>query len=210
VRGRAVTLRPPQRRVEAGAGLPPVPVWAVWAQEAAPPPGQAPVAWRLLPTVPVGDTDAALERLAWYACRWGSEVWHQVLNSGCRSEARQLATAERLRRCLARYSVIAWRVLWAALLARAGPDTPCTALLEDDEWQARYCTSHRTPTPPAAPPSLHQAVRWLAQRGGFLARTRDGDPGVTAWWKGFQHRADLTTMYRIMRPAPNGQIGGKD
>jgi hypothetical protein len=28
------------------------------------------------------------------------EVWHRILKSGCRIEARQLATAERLQRCL--------------------------------------------------------------------------------------------------------------
>jgi hypothetical protein len=40
----------------------------------------------------------AIERVTWYACRWGIEVWHKGLKSGCRLEARQLETAERLRR----------------------------------------------------------------------------------------------------------------
>ena len=208
VRWRAVTLRPPKAR--AAERLPPAPVWAVWAVEETPPPGAAPVEWLLLTTVPTAAAAAALARLAWYACRWGIEVWHKVLKSGCRIEARQLATADRLRRCLALYSVIAWRVLWAAMLARAVPDAPCTALLADDEWQALYCAIHRTPTPPATPPPLREAVRWLAQLGGFLARARDGDPGVTALWRGFQHLADLTTMYRIMRPALADRVVGKD
>ncbi len=207
VRWRAVTLRPPARR--ASEGLPPVAVWAVWAVEEAPPAGQEPVAWLLLTTVPVADTAAALARLAWYACRWGIEVWHKVLKSGCRIEARQLATADRLRRCLALYSVIAWRVVWATMLARALPDAPCTALLADDEWQALYCAVHHTPTPPAQPPPLRDAVRWLARLGGFLGRTRDDDPGVTVLWKGFQHLADLATMYRIMRPPATPQNVGK-
>ena len=207
VRWRAVTLRPPARR--ASEGLPRVAVWVVWAVEDAPPPGQEPVAWLLLTTVPVADTDAALARLAWYACRWGIEVWHKILKSGCRIEARQLATADRLRRCLALYSVLAWRVLWATMLARALPDAPCTALLDDAEWQALYCVIHHTSAPPTAPPPLREAVRWLAQLGGFLGRTRDGDPGVTALWKGFQHLADLTTMYRLMRPTHPGHDMGK-
>jgi hypothetical protein len=205
VRWRAVTLRPPTRR--ASEALPCVAVWAVWAVEDAPPPGQAPVAWLLLTTVPVADTATALERLARYACRWGIEVWHTILKSGCRIEARQLATAARLQRCLALYSVIAWRILWATMLARTLPEAPCTVLLDDDEWQALYCTIHHTPTPPTQPPPLREAARWLARLGGFLGRTRDGDPGVTALWKGFQHLADLTTMYRLMRPPPGLNVG---
>lgn len=45
-----------------------------------------------------------------------------------------------------------------------------------------------------------QAVRWIAQLGGFQGRARDGEPGVTVLWRGFQHLTDLTTMYRIMKP----------
>ncbi len=201
VRWRQVTLHAPKSRSK--EKLPSVTVWAVWALELHPPPGVKAVEWLLLTTVPVTSTEEALERLEWYACRWGIEVWHKVLKSGCRIEARQLETAERLRRCLALYSVIAWRVLYATLLARAVPEAPCTALLEEEEWQALYCAIHEVAVAPAKPPSLRQAVRWIAQLGGFLGRKRDGEPGVTAMWKGFQHLVDLTHMYRILRPPPS-------
>lgn len=198
VRWRALTLRPPKHRAQ--EGLASVPLWAVWAVEAQPPPGVEPIHWLLLTTVAVPDAAAAQERLAWYCCRWGIEVLHKVLKSGCRLEARQFATAERRKRCLAVYSVIAWRILYATLLARALPDAPCTALLEAAEWQALYCTIQRTTVLPPTVPTLRQAVRWLARLGGFLERTGDGEPGVTVLWRGFQHLTDLTTMYRLFRP----------
>ncbi len=113
-----------------------------------------------------------------------------------------MATAARLERCLALYAVIAWRVLHATMLARAVPDVPCTALLEPDEWQALWCTIHQQPAPPARPPTMREAVRWLARLGGHQGRADDGEPGVTVLWKGLHHLADLTTMYRIMRPPP--------
>jgi len=48
------------------------------------------------------------------------EVWHRILKSGYRIEARQLATGERLQHCLTLYSIIAWRVFYATMLgARA-------------------------------------------------------------------------------------------
>jgi hypothetical protein len=204
VRHRQVTLRPPNSRAK--ERLPNVTVWAVWARETNPPAGVAPVEWLLLTTVPITTTDDALERLAWYAARWGIEVWHKVLKSGCRIEDRQLETAARLKRCLALYSVIAWRILYATMLARAVPDAPCTMLLDDDEWQGLYCRIHRVARPPAKPPTLRQAVRWIAQLGGFQGRKGDGAPGVTVLWKGFQHLVDVAAMYRIMRPAPLSPI----
>ncbi len=200
LRWKQVTLRPPNSREK--EKLPTISLWGVWAIETTPPPGVEAVEWLLLTTVPITSTAEALERLDWYACRWGIEVWHKVLKSGCRIEDRQLEAADRLIRCLTLYSVIAWRILYAAMLARAVPDAPCTVLLDEDEWQGLYCRIHRVAVTPPKPPTLRQAVRWIAQLGGFLGRKQDGEPGVTVLWKGFQHLADVTAMYRIMRPAP--------
>ena len=203
VRWCPLTLCPPRHRQR--ERLPAVPLWAVQALEEAPPAGTAPIEWLLLSTCAIHTTAEALVRVDWYACRWGVEVWHKILKSGCRIEARQLETAERLQRCLSLYSVIAWRIFYATMLGRVVPDAPCTVLLELEEWQALYCAIHRTPTPPPEPPSLRQAVHWIAQLGGFVGRRGDGEPGATVLWKGFQHLADLTTMYCIMRPLPAKQ-----
>lgn len=201
VRWTAVTLRPPRARRH--EKLPEVAAWAVWVVEEQPPAGLTAVEWLLLTTTPVLETSQALQRVEWYACRWGIEVWHKVLKSGCRIEARQLETAARLERCLALYSVIAWRILYSTMLARAVPEAPCTVLLEEAEWQALHCRLQQTTEVPAQPPSLREAVRGIARLGGFLGRRGDGEPGVTVLWRGFQQLREITTMYRIMRaPAP--------
>ena len=159
-----------------------------------------PLAWLLLSTLAVETVDQAEERLAWYGCRWGIEVWHRILKSGCRVEAKQLADADHLRRCLAVLGIVAWCILFATMLARELPDAPATLRLEHAEWEALCCAIQRVPTPPTQPPSLRQAVRWIAQLDGFQARAQDGEPGATTLWRGFQHLTDLTTMYRIMQP----------
>jgi hypothetical protein len=200
VRWCPLTLCPPRHRKR--ERLPAVPLWAVQALEEAPPAGTAPIEWLLWSTCAVHTTAEALTRVDWDACRWGVEVWHKILKSGCRIEARQLETAERLQRCLSLSSVIAWRIFYATMLGRVVPDAPCTGLLDLEEWQALYCAIHRTPTPPPEPPSLRQAVHWIARLGGFVGRRGDGEPGATVLWKGFQHLTDLTTMYCIMRPLP--------
>jgi hypothetical protein len=195
-----LTLCPPRHRK--AEGLPSVALWAVQVREIDPPMDVKPIEWLLLTTVEVRTAADAIERVTWYVCRWGIEVWHRILKSGCRIEARQLATGERLQRCLTLYSVIAWRVFYAIMLARAVPEMPCNVLLDIEEWQALYCAIHHCPTPPEEPPSLDQAVRWIAQLGGFVGRRRRDQPGAETLWRGFQHLTDLTRMYRIMRSAP--------
>lgn len=201
----AVELCPPQHRRR--QGLAPVTVWAVHVVEEYPPHGVEPLEWLLLTTRAVASDADAQERVEWYACRFGIEVWHKVLKSGCRIEARQLENAARLQRCLTLFSVIAWRILYATMLSRTLPDLPCTVLLALEEWQALYCATHHTATPPATPPTLHEAVQWIARLGGFLGRPGDGEPGVTVLWRGFQHLADLTRMYALLHSpllsAPN-------
>ena len=203
VRWCPLTLCPPRHRKR--ERLSAVPLWAVQALEEGPVAGTEPIEWLLLTTCAVHTTAEAIERVDWYACRWGVEVWHRILKSGCRIEARQLETAARLQRCLPLYSVIAWRIFYATMLGRVVPDAPCTVLLELEEWQALYCAIHHTPIPPPEPPSLRQAVHWIAQLGGFVGRRGDGEPGAMVLWRGLQHLADLTTMYCIMRPLPAKQ-----
>ncbi len=193
-----VKLCPPKHRKN--EQLPPVEVFAVHVLEEAPPDGIDPIEWLLLSTVPVRTVEDAIERVDWYACRWGIELFHKVLKSGCRIEMRQLESADALHRCLLLYSVIAWRILYAVMLSRNLPDLPCTALLDPEEWQALHCTIHRTPDVPSEPPTLRQAVHWIGRLGGFLDRKSDGEPGVTVLWKGLHSLTDLTTMYRILRP----------
>jgi hypothetical protein len=84
------------------------------------------------------------------------------------------------------------------MLARAVPDAPCSALLDDAEWQGLYGRIHRVARAPTTPPSLAQAVGWIAKLGGFQGRTGDGNPGVTVMWNGFQRLVEIAEMYRIL------------
>jgi len=93
-----VTRCPPRHRQR--EGLPTVTLWAVQVQEVDPPTDVTPIEGLLLTTVAVDTMAEAIERVEWYACRWGIEVWHRILKSGCRIEERQLASGERLQRCL--------------------------------------------------------------------------------------------------------------
>jgi hypothetical protein len=191
------TLCPPPHRT--AEGLPAITLWAVQVCEVEPPVEVEPLAWWWCTTVAVETVDDALERVQWSACRWGLAVWHRLVKNGCRLEARQCQKAERLRRALARSSVLAWRIFYATMVARTVPDAPWSVRLEPDEWQALSWAIHRVPTPPAEPPTRGQAVTWIAQLGGCVGRRRSDRPGPEVMWRGFQHLGDLTTMYGILR-----------
>jgi hypothetical protein len=106
-------------------------MWAILAREEAPPEGREPVEWMLLTSLPVADFAGAQEKLRWYAGRWGIEVFHRVLKSGCQIEQRQLAGADRLEACLAIDMVVAWRIFHLTKLGRETPDVPCTVYFEE-------------------------------------------------------------------------------
>jgi hypothetical protein len=183
IRWAAVVLQPPDRKGHLG----PVRVWAVLAREETPPPGLAPLEWMLLTTLAVTDVATAIEKLRWYTLRWGIEVFHRVLKSGCKVEDRQLGTADALAACLALDLVVAWRIYRLSKLGRATPDVPCTEYFADHEWQALVAAVHRDARAvPATPPSLHQAMRMVASLGGFLGRKSDGEPGAQTLWRGLQ------------------------
>ena len=202
VRFAAVELQPPLLKKQLG----PVRMWAVLAQEETPPVGREPVKWMLLTNLPVPDFASALEKLRWYTGRWGIEVFHRVLKSGCQIEQRQLAGADRLEACLAIDLVVAWRIFHLTKLGRETPEVPCRVYFEEHEWKALVAYVTQSPQVPKEPPSLREAVRMVASLGGFLGRKADGEPGTQTLWLGLQRLDDLAAMYLVMRslasPAP--------
>lgn len=193
----SVTLRTPQHLQPRLANLP---LDAVLVQEVAPPPDVEPLLWLLLTTVAVPTFTAAVERIQWYCQRWKIEIYHKILKSGCQVERSQLAKVERLLPLLALYSIIAWRLMWMTYIARHNPEAPCTTILAPPEWQALYAYTHKTTLPPAQVPTVADAILWIARLGGYLARRRDGPPGVTVIWRGWQRLSDITATWLIFHP----------
>lgn len=205
VRFTQVMMQPPRHRA-GRSSLRVIPVYAVLAQEEAAPVGVQAVQWLLLTTLAVTTFDAALCCVRWYSYRWLIERYHFVLKSGCNVEELQLETAERLESALATYCLVAWRLLWLTYEARRSPETSCSSVLETHQWQALYCTIHHTTIPPAEPPNLQQAMRWIAQLGGFLGRKSDGQPGVKTIWRGLRRLDDIAATWQLLRPSSLSQL----
>jgi len=191
VRFAPVVLRPPKR-----SPLPPVAVWAVYAREVAPAASVTePIEWMLLTTVPTRSFAEACERLGWYSRRWGIEVYHRTLKSGCRIEDRRLDDAKSLQACLAIDLVVAWRVFWLTMAGREQPDTPGDQLLSEDEW--RVLSAWATGTMAASPPTAQQGMHWIGRLGGWLRRGPHDHPGATCLWRGLGHLLDMVRGYLL-------------
>jgi len=182
--------------------LPPVRLWAVHLHESAPEDGGEPIEWMLLTSVAVTTFEQAVQRAEWYAARWGIEVFHRTLKSGCRIKDRQLGSADRLQACLGVDMVVAWRIYHLTMLGRSVPEHPCHVFFEEVEWKALYCYHHKTPVAPDEPPSMGEAIRMLGAMGGHLGRKRDGPPGTQTLWRGLQRLDTAVQMYILFNQRP--------
>jgi len=194
VRFGRVKLTPPSRKLE----FKELDITAIVAQEIDCRQGIEPLEWMLLTTIAVENFDEAVEKLSWYAKRWGIEVYHRTLKSGCKIEERQLGSADRLEACLAIDMVVAWRIFHLTKLGRETPDVPCSVFFEEAEWKALYCFVRQDPKPPDQPPTLKEAVRMVAGLGGFLGRRSDGEPGTKSLWLGIQRLDDIAATWKFM------------
>jgi hypothetical protein len=161
-----------------------------------------PVEWLLLTDCPAEDCTQAREIVHWYTRRWGVEVYHRVLKSGCRIEDRQLATEKRLERCLAIDLVVAWRLFHLTMLARECPELPAGVCLDEAEWQV-LCANFTGALPPQPPP-LKQAVIWIGRLGGYVARPQDYLPGTVTMWRGIITLQTMAAGWRLARGMPSG------
>jgi hypothetical protein len=195
IRFATVNLCPPMSKPELGA----LEVQMVLAQEVDAPAGAEPIEWALLTTMAVDGFEQACEKVAWYTQRWGIEVFHRTLKSGCRVEDRQLGHSDRLQACLAIDMVIAWRIHHMTKLGREVPDLPAEVYFDHDECQVliAYETKNRKRPPDAPAPSLREAIRMTAKLGGFLGRKSDGEPGTETLWRGLLRLDGMTEGWRL-------------
>lgn len=183
IRALSVEVEVPRQHPESQQ-LPPVNLNAIWVQETEKPTdGSAAINWLLFTTLPIENFEQADRAVRWYSYRWLIERFHYTLKSGCRFEQLQLHTRNRLVKALATYSIVAWRLMWMTYKARLEPEISCEVILEPAEWKLlrrKFAPKNRS----KKPPTLQQAVIWIARLGGFLARRNDGPPGLKTLWEG--------------------------
>ena len=182
----------------------PVSLWIVHIVEEQPPAGVVPVEWFLLTTMELASPEQAERLVGRYCLRWRIEDWHRVLKTGCGIEELRNETADRLKRAVAIYLVIAWRVMLMTLLGREVPDLPAEVLFTDVEIKVltAFANSRRDLRPPER---LGDAVHLVARMGGYQGRKKDPPPGHQVIWIGYSQLRFMGMGYVLGR-----QSAGKD
>lgn len=196
VRASRVTLRPPWR---CDQKLPPVEVQVVLVREIEPPPGEEPIEWLLLTSLPIDTLEQVQAIVHDYCVRWMVELFFRTLKSGCRAEERRFETLDRQLNCLAIYLISAWRTLYVCRLGRSFPDIDCEAVFDPAEWKAVYRIV-KNQMPPRQPPRLQDMVRMVAQLGGYVNKPRADEPGPQTVWLGLQRAHDFALCWQMFGP----------
>ncbi len=174
-----VRVKAPRRRtadVPAGS----LTLWVVRATESAPPPGGKPIEWILLTTLVVDSFAAACRCVHAYALRWRVGRFHYTLKQGCTVERLQFEEAHTLKNALALYSIVAWRLLWLTYTARQQPQAPATKLVSPLELRVLEEATQ------ASVSTAREAIRAIAQLGGFPTNPSAQEPGVKVLWRGLR------------------------
>jgi len=201
VRIAEVALKPPQRRGRAktSGSTDPMRVHVIAATERDAPEGCEALSWVLLTNLPIKSFASATEKIEWYSRRWGIEIWHKVLKSGCKVEDCQLEAADRLKRYLTLFSIIGVRLMHVAHLARVQPEAHASEVFCAEEIEALHLRVKKSVPRATQPPTLRETVRMLGRLGGHLGRKSDGEPGLTVLWRGWQRLYEDVEMLRAYK-----------
>ena len=179
VRAATLRIRPPLefhgkgREIEVGI---------IQLCETRPPIGEEALEWLLLTSEAHATVEDCAKVARHYSKRWKIEEFHMGLKTGCAVEERQLQTRDRLEAFLGLANVIAVLLLRLRDATRNDQSPLATHLLSPIQTKllaARYPKIGDNP-------SSREALRTIAQLGGFLARKGDGEPGWRTIWRGMQ------------------------
>lgn len=188
VRFAEVELDLPDRATNRRIGLR---VRVVWARERRPPRREKALDWMLLTSRDVSTFDEAKAIVFSYCQRWRVEDFHKSWKSGhCNVEQTQLRDVDHVLRWATMLAVIAMRVERLKHLARTQPELPASIELSEIEIEALRAAKtrikKRTETIPTGMPTIGQAVRWIADLGGYTGKSSGGPPGSITIARGFE------------------------
>ena len=195
IRAISVQVKPPHARKH----LLSVTHNVVLVQEVGGPGDETDLCWLLITTLPIETVDAILRIIDYYMARWTVEIYFRTLKTGCRVEEIQLETTARLKRCLAFYKIIAWRVLYLTYLNRTCPTLPCTAVFDESEWKSVWRVVTKKPVP-KMPPTLSHFMQLLTELGGYNNRATETPPGPQPLWVGLRRMTDFATAWLAFGP----------
>ena len=164
---------------------------AVWVTEKAPPAGEKPLDWLLLTNASITTAAESLSVVRGYTLRWRIEDFHKSWKSGgCNVEQMQLRSPNAVVRWATILAAVATRIERIKHLGRTQPDAPATLELTPLELRVLIVLKReqkkRTETIPDGIPTIGQAMRWIADLGGYTGVSSGGPPGSITLGRGYE------------------------
>lgn len=178
----------------------------VWAREVGTTPrGEKPLDWVLFTNQTIRTKAEAIAAVRAYSFRWRIEDFHRAWKRGhCRVEETQLRSPD---------AVIKWATILAAVASRAehlrhrareAPNDPADSEFSRDELDGllflKKKEKKRTETV-VLNPTLGQAVRWVADLGGYVGNRSSGPPGTTIIGRGLERVLMAAEIFGELRQA---------
>lgn len=164
------------------------------------PRGERALEWMLLTTAPLKCFKDAKAVIVGYSQRWKVEEFHHLWKSGrCHVEDTQLHTRSRIEKWATLLGSVAMRTLQLTHQARSQPELPADELLTRDEIDAVILLRKPRGYAVGAVPTLGQAVRWIAEIGGFMSHGKDSPPGKVTVGRGLDRIASAVELLQTLR-----------
>lgn len=140
------------------------------------------IEWTLLTNRPTTTLQQAREVVDGYCGRWRIEDFHRTWKSGvCNVEQSQLRGSSAMQKWATILAAVAARAERLKHLSRTAPQQSASVELNRFELQALRILKERQKSRvealPDGTPTLHEAVVWIAQLGGYINRKAQGPPG---------------------------------
>jgi hypothetical protein len=163
--------------------------------------GDKRIQWMLYTTDLVHTAAAACAVVQRYSLRWRIEEMHRTWKSGaCNVETMQLRSAHAAIKWACMLAAVAARIERLKSLSRASPDELASVDLADIEIRALILLKReekkRNENIPESTPTIAQAVRWIADLGGYSGNKSSGPPGSVVIARGLER---LTTAVQVLQ-----------
>jgi hypothetical protein len=153
--------------------------------------GQRRVEWMIYTSDVAVNSAQACAVVQRYSLRWRIEDMHRTWKSGaCNVETMQLRSASAAIKWACMLGAVAARIERLKTLSRSDPSQLATVELADIEIRALLILKRkyakRGEVIADEPPTIAQAVRWIADLGGYVGNKSSGPPGSTVLARGLE------------------------
>ena len=195
LRVRAITATIVGSRRPGGGKLEDVTINVVEVLEQNPPPGEEPIRWALLTTLPVATLEELEEVVDGYCLRWPVELYFKTCKSGLKVENMKYETLERYLIAFSMLSVVAWHVEYLTGACRSDPEASCEKYFSPEQWIAIMTFLRREAVDPNQAPSMREFMFSIAKLGGYIDKKSQGPPGSKTVWRGMSRFAIIVEAY---------------